>query len=159
MKKLILILFGLFVVISCSTSDDNSNNSEIKVNFDKETFDKKRTLWQAQNLQNYSYTFEHFSSTGPYQYDVVVENGVVTSEEGRTIESLFTDIESTYNNLVQEFANGSSNPIITGVSFTITYNSQYYYPESISVSYSYSQLPPPGLGGYTNEIKNFQITE
>lgn len=40
MKKLILILFGLFVVISCSTSDDNSNNSEIKVNFDKETLIK-----------------------------------------------------------------------------------------------------------------------
>lgn len=157
MKKIILLMCGLFLIVSCAT-DDHSSKNKIKVNFDKEAFDNARELWQEQNLQNYTYTYEYFSSNGPYNYNVVVDNGVIISEEGRTIDNLFANIESTYKSLVQEYDNKNAD-LVTAVYYTITYNSQYHYPERFSVSYSYSELPPPGYGGSSSEITNFHTTD
>src|SRR5690606_5471437 len=157
MKKIFVFMIGFLGIISCTT-DDNSSKNKIKVNFDKETFDKARELCQEQNLQNYTYTYDYFSSSGAYNYNVVVENGVVTSEEGSTIDNLFANIESTYNSLVKEYENKNAD-LVTAVYYTITYNSQYHYPERFSVSYDYSELPPPGFGGSRSEITNFYTTD
>lgn len=155
MKRIILIMCSLFLIVGCATDEEEN---KIKVYFDKVNFETKRTQWLTQNLQNYQYRYEHSSSNGPYQFDVIVENGVVTSEKGVTIDKMFEQIETSYLQLVQQYGNQKTG-LVKAVYYIVRYNSEYHFPERISISFDFSELPPPGYGGQSNEVTDFQITE
>jgi len=78
MKKVALILFSLFVVVGCSSSDDHN----IKIYFDEETYSQQKLMWEQQNIQNYTFTIKSMSSSdGPIEEEITVLNREVVYDE------------------------------------------------------------------------------
>lgn len=158
MKRVLWVMFFAVSLFSCTSADDESvdRRSEIKIHFDKLTFSKEYTFWKSLNINNYTYTLEGFNlAEGPYEYTVIVVNNEVTNGDYYTINELFDKVELDYNNTVQNYLTEDFYNNVSDVYFTIEYDKEYHYPISIRKDYSFRTTPPPGIGGYEFEIKNF----
>jgi hypothetical protein len=163
MKKLALILFSLFAVISCSSSDDHS----IKIYFDEETHSQQKLMWKQQNIQNYKFTIESMSSSdGPIEEEITVLNGEVVYDENRfynlTIDDIYNEIKREYEYDVEQ---SQKNPldsfynIIEAIYHNVRYDKQYPIPIYFGKSYDFNTNDIPVGFGKTTEIKNFVIND
>lgn len=76
MKKIFVIfVFSMGTILSCSKIP------EMKVEIDRESFEKEYTAWEAQHIENYVFTFDYMSSDiGPNGPTTIsVQNNVIFS--------------------------------------------------------------------------------
>ncbi|MDD2771977.1 MAG: DUF6174 domain-containing protein, partial [Bacteroidales bacterium] len=81
MKKIFVIfVFSMGTILSCS------KNPEMKVDIDRESFEKEYAAWEAQHIENYVFTFDYMSSdigpNGPAT--ISVQNNVSSVLESQT---------------------------------------------------------------------------
>lgn len=149
-KNNLLLIFAISSFFFSCSSDDNS----YQVKFNEAEFTQQRELWKEKNLSNYSYQYDYFASSGPYEINVLVENGIAIGDsdyaEAKTIDEVFNKIQSDYQDALNQDKNG-----INGVQITVSYNKEFHYPEKIYYSTSYKGDSPSGGGYYELEIKNF----
>jgi hypothetical protein len=158
MKKVFLVLFfSMGTILSCSKIP------EMKVDIDRESFEKEYAAWEAQHIENYVFTFDYMSSdigpNGPAT--ISVQNNVSSVLESQTphkvpfvksVRELFDFIGWTLENIERSIEDKDKNNEypVKSVTLNITYNEQYNYPEKVKYGASYyikkNEVPPPGLG-------------
>ncbi len=154
-----MVLFGM--LSSCSLYDEGY------VKFDRTTFDRERTAWQALGLSDYKMRMAFSSdAVGPSGIVTVytVKNNVCESvepespyyeqEEPLTIDELYNNILSSVNYFAKELDAGGN---MSGVAMDVKYNSQYHYPEEIRCSIYYRK-DICGGGGYSMKLTGFEIS-
>ena len=118
---------------ACSNDDDS-----YQVKFNETEFKQQRALWEEQNPQNYSYSYSYMASTGPEDMNVVVQEGIASSDsdywQTYTINEVFDKIQADYQNALTQDSNDKF-----GVTIEVTYNKENHYPESIKYSTSYKK--------------------
>lgn len=128
MKKIsffiILLIFSL-VVTSCYYV--------VGIDFDEDTLKEELAFWKENDLENYSFTYNE--NTGRFTkrtYDVVVRDGQKKAssslEKIASIEDVFDYVEELYKKYV------ASGDYKGDVSFGVTYDSTYHYPNIIKLS-------------------------
>lgn len=151
MKK---ISFIVLCVVTCFLGSCTNDNDEYRVNFNEAEFNQKYELWKTQNFQNYTFKFAYFASSGPFDINVIVENGVPSGDsdysQAYTIDEVFDKIKNDYNEALNQ--NSSD---LKQVSIEVTYNKEYHYPESIKYSTSYKGTQPDGGAFYDIRINDF----
>ena len=165
MKKLFLILFSLFVVLGCNSS--NEDNHDIKIYFDQGTHSQQKLMWKQQNVQNYKFTIESMSSSdGPIQEEITVVNGEVVYDENRfynlTIDDIYNQIQRDYEYDVEQSKKDpldSFYSIIDAIYHNVKYDKKYPIPISYGSSYDFNTSNIPVGFGRTTEIKNFVILD
>ena len=128
MKKIsffILLLTFPFVVNSCYYV--------VGIDFDEDTFKEEFALWKEKDLQNYSFTYnENTGRSTKRTYDVVVRDGkkqpISSTERIGSIEDVFDHIDELYQKYV------ASGDYKGDVSFGVTYDSTYHYPNIMKLS-------------------------
>ena len=132
-------IFAAFVT-ACSDDDE-------KIKFDKAAFDQQRSAWLEQNIQNYTFSYNYFSSgTGPVSCTVVIGNGVlesITSDRDETydymlfksITAIYDDIDRINTHLIDEGLPSYAN----SVTINVTYNSQFHYPLTVNYPINYNE--------------------
>ncbi|WCM43212.1 hypothetical protein MG290_06020 [Flavobacterium sp. CBA20B-1] len=165
MKKLILILLGLFAILGCNSSNEDDHN--IKVYFDQETYNQQKLMWKQQNVQNYKFTIESMSSSeGPIEEEITVLNGEVVYDEDRsynlTIDDIYDQIKSMYDYDVEQSKKDPLDPfykIIDAIYHSVKYDKKYPIPISFGRTYDFNTHEIPVGFGKTTEIKNFIILD
>ena len=128
MKKIsffiILLIFSL-VVTSCYYV--------VGIDFDEDTLKEELAFWKENDLENYSFTYNE--NTGRFTkrtYDVVVRDGQKKAssslEKIASIEDVFDYVEELYKKYV------ASGDYKGDVSFGVTYDPTYHYPNIIKLS-------------------------
>lgn len=158
MKKILLLLISL-ILISCSVSDDSDEFTGL--NFDQNTFDRNRQLWEANEISNYTFSQEYSSlSIGPQpKLTSIVLN--------RELDSIFIEPKYAYNTSIEEFTYygtvddvfqyiewitgyyediiNSNQSDMKGAEFAITYDETYHYPTEIKCRGNYFEKVYGGL--------------
>jgi hypothetical protein len=167
MKKIFVIfVFSMGTILSCS------KNPEMKVDIDRESFEKEYAAWEAQHIENYVFTFDYMSSdigpNGPAT--ISVQNNVSSVLESQTphkvpfvksVRELFDFIGWTLENIERSIEDKDKNKEypVKSVTLKVTYNEQYHYPEKVKygeVHYVKKNAEiPPGL----NSSFELNITE
>ena len=167
MKKIFVIfVFSMGTILSCS------KNPEMKVDIDRESFEKEYAAWEAQHIENYVFTFDYMSSdigpNGPAT--ISVQNNVSSVLESQTphkvpfvksVRELFDFIGWTLENIERSIEDKDKNKEypVKSVTLKVTYNEQYHYPEKVIYAASHytkkSAEVPPGL----NSSSELKITE
>ena len=158
MKKTYLVLvFSMSTILSCSKIP------EIKVDIDRETFEKEYAAWEAQHIENYVFTFDYMgNSTGPFgPATVSAQNNESTILENQTpgrvpivqnVKELFDFIGRSLDNIERSLEDKDKNKEypLKSVTLKVTYNEQYHYPEKVIYSTDYyvkkNAYITPGLG-------------
>ena len=104
MKKIIIVLFVVFVFVSCL----DLPKSTIQVKFDQKTFFEQRQLWQEASIKNYQY---QLSAIGFIYYygTIFVENGQFKNDlpyvEYSNIENFinYSTIDEIYKTIEEIF--------------------------------------------------------
>ncbi len=165
-KKFVVLVFSMGILLSCSKIP------EMKVDIDRESFEKEYAAWEAQNIENYVFTFDYLSSDiGPNGPATIrVQDGVSSILENQTpnripmvqsIGELFDYIGRTLENLERSIEDNDKNKKypIKSITLKVTYNPQYHYPEKVIYAASHytkkSAEVPPGL----NSSSELKITE
>ena len=169
MKKIFLLLISL-ILISCSDSDDSDEFA--RLNFDQNTFEKNRQLWENSGIKDYTFIQEYSSSSVgrlPKLITVVIDGTLDTiyslSNLGldyhienytnyKTIDDVFQFIEWSTGYYEDIINSNQSN--MKGAEFAITYDETYHYPTEIKCSGYYSVGVLGGLNVRIN-ISDFEI--
>ena len=158
MKKIALLLISL-ILISCSKSDDS--NEIVGLNFDQNTFDLNKQLWEVNKISNYTFSQEYSSlsiGTQPKLTSIVLNN---------KLDTIFVQSQYATNNSIEDFTyyetvddvfqyiewiTGYYEDIINsdqsnmkGAEFTISYNDTYHYPTEIKCIGNYFESIYGGL--------------
>lgn len=145
---------------------------EIKVDIDRETFEKEYAAWEAQHIENYVFTFDYMgNSLGPIGPATVrVQNNESTILGNQTpgrvlivqnIKELFDFIGWTLDNIERSLEDKDKNKEypLKSVTLKVTYNEQYHYPEKVIYSTDHyvkkNAYITPGLGSSFE----FNVTE
>ena len=158
MKKILLLLISL-ILISCNNSDDS--DEIVGLNFDRNAFEKNRQLWTENEISNYTFSQEYFStSVGPQpkltsivinsELDIIFlqsnNSTNIPIEEFiyyGTVEDAFQFIEWTtayYEDIIN-----SNQSYMKGAEFDITYDETYHYPTEIKCIGNYFERIDGGL--------------
>jgi hypothetical protein len=156
MKKILLLLISL-VLISCSDSDEFAG-----LNFDRNTFEKNRELWEVNKISNYTFSQEYSSTavgSQPRLTSVVINNKLDTifvqskyttnNSMGEltyygTVDDIYIYIEYMANYLEGEI--NSNQSIMKGAEIEIIYDDTWHYPTEIKCSGYYDHDLIGGLG-------------
>lgn len=171
MKKILMLLISV-ILISCNDSDDLDEFSGI--NFDRNTFETKRELWEVNKTSNYSFS-QVYHALGvvkqPKLKSIVLNNELdsifVQSDQVdntpleyfeyfETIDDIYQFVEYLANCYETEI--NSDKSTLKGVKIEITYDDIFHYPtEIISTSY-YSKII---YGGSSLQItcSDFEVKE
>jgi hypothetical protein len=171
MKKILLLLISL-ILISCSNSDDSDEFAGL--NFDQNTFEKNRQLWTENEILNYTFSQEYFSSSigGQPKLTCVIKNRVLDTifvlseyDTDISIESLtyYKTIDDAYDfieyivNSCEEQINSDQRPM-KGAKIDVEYDDTFYYPTKINCTGSY---PDDLVGGLDIGIifSDFEINQ
>jgi hypothetical protein len=135
---------------------------EIKIEFDRETFEREKSLWEALGISNYEFTFYSYSPWGYPTLIRVLDNkqeiiqGHAYPVHPGTITDFYKWIEDTVTKHKQEALSRGEGWLIT---VTVDYNSKYHYPEYCFISIN----PHPGkpiIGGWQDmAITSFKILD
>ena len=146
-------------MISCSNSDDSDDFTGL--HFDQNTFENTRQLWEENEIFNYTFSQEYFSTSigGQPKLTSVIKNNALdtifiqsgnttnNSIEGftyfETVDDIFQYIEwstAYYDDIIN--ANESN---MKGAEFTITYDETYHYPTKINCRGNYFETVDGGL--------------
>jgi hypothetical protein len=152
-SKLIYSILFCAMLFSCKTDPPSPY-----VSFNKQLFDRERSAWEALNLANYHWTERDSGALGPgHKVTLTVRNGSFAHVEtvdpwllelvsdyeavGRTypwddrykagtISGLYSWINQWYNENMQKISSGQYDLLQAEIS----YNSDYHYPETVSLS-------------------------
>ncbi len=157
MKKILLLISLIF--ISCSNSNDSDKFSGL--HFDQKTFEKNRQLWAENEILNYTFSQEYFSSSIGDQPKLtsVIKNKVLDTifvQSGYATDNPIEELTyyGTVDDIFQyiEWSTGYYEDIINsnqsnmkGVEITITYDKTYHYPTEIKCSGNYFETIYGGL--------------
>ena len=171
MKKILLLLISL-ILISCSDSDDSDEFTGL--NFDHKTFEKNRQLWTENEILNYRFSQEYFSSSKggqPKLTSIVLnreldstfiqsKNAINTPIEELiyygTVEDVFQFIEWSTGNQEDRINSNQSN--LKGVEFAIKYDETYHYPTEIKCRVYYFETVY-GAGGFQYIFSDFEVQQ
>ncbi|MFI1771445.1 DUF6174 domain-containing protein [Thalassobellus citreus] len=158
MKKILLLSIS-FLLISCSNSDDSDDFTGLY--FDQKTFEKNRQLWAENEILDYTFSQEYFSTSigGQPKLTSVIKNKVLDTifiQSGYatnnpieeltyygTIGDVFHYIEwctAYYEDIIN-----SNQSNMKGAEFTITYDETYHYPTEIKCRGNYFETVYGGL--------------
>ena len=157
-KKFIVLVFSMGILLSCSKIP------EMKVDIDRESFEKEYAAWEAQHIENYLFTFDyrsnHVGLFGPAT--ISVQNNVSSVLESQTphkvplvqsVKEIFDFIGRTLENFekaIEDNDNKNKEYPIKSITLIVIYNQQYHYPEKVKYGIGYyvkkNDVPPPGLG-------------
>ena len=164
MKK-IVVVFAVFLFVSCEIN--------VELEFDQETFNTQRQLWQASNVKDYQY---QLSACGFASYDgiIIVENGKYKENipsyadypdgyyEGSnyiiksysTIDEIYKTIEDTFKR-----TNNKKQPVndiyLSGIS--VKYDKVNHIPIEIHYEYHYPVFNAVVMDGtFDYYISNFE---
>jgi len=165
MKKTLIFLL-LISLISCEEKDDL-----LGMNFDEETYNENRNLWQESGILNYTFSQEYFSTSvgGQPELNTIVRNNeldnIIIKSSGEDITSdeliYYDNITDLYDFIDSVVKDGneqinSSDKAMKGAIIDVEYDETYHYPTKISCSGYY---PEGYLGGLsiTIFVNDFQI--
>ena len=155
-KSLSLLLFAL-MLISCSDSDELAG-----LNFDRNTFEKNRALWEVSKISNYTFSQVYSSlsiGSQPELTSIVINNeldtifiqskNVTNNAMGEltyygTVDDIYLYIENMAEQLEIEI--NSSQNIMKGAEIEITYDDTLHYPTEIKCHGYYDKDIVGGLG-------------
>ncbi|MDD3721223.1 MAG: DUF6174 domain-containing protein [Lutibacter sp.] len=171
MKKILLLLISL-ILISCSDSDNSDEFTGL--NFDQNAFEKNRQLWTDNEISNYTFSQEYFSSSvgpQPKLTSIVINRELdaifvqSTNETNISLEELtyYETIDNVYDfinyivNSCEEQINSNQSPM-EGAKIEITYDDTFHYPTKIICSGYYSNVM---LGGLNIQIiiSDFEVNQ
>lgn len=157
MKKSYLLATIAFLGLMSCNSDEKDQATNI-FEFNEVRFKQEKEAWEKANYQNYSFTFSSRSSSyGLIENNITVVNGVATGDNEDmktfTISELYENCESIANSYL---SGTKKNEGSYHISYYFKYNKEYHFPEEISFT-QYNM--PPGGGGSSHELTNFEITE
>ena len=170
MNKKIAIYTLLALFIITFTSCENSKYNNVRIEADREAFDKNRKLWEESWRMfyvHYQFTYSFFGSAGPDAARVTVREDKESIIESipdasrlpmlriESMEDVFNMINYTFE-FIESVKNGThTGHTIRSITFEIRYCEQYHFPKYISLSTGYSQ-PVDGGGWWTLEISDFR---
>ncbi len=147
------------ILISCNDSDDSDEFAGL--NFDQNTFEKNRQLWENSGIKDYTF-IQEYSSTSvgrlPKLITVVIDGKLDTiyslsslshdySIEShfnyKTIDDVFQFIEWSTGYYEDIINSNQSN--MKGAEFAITYDETYHYPTEIKCRGNYFETVYGGL--------------
>lgn len=169
MKKNLIIILMSLLLISCSDSDELAG-----LNFDRNTFEKNRALWEVNKISNYKFSQVYSSlsiGSQPELTSIVLNNEldtifvqskfVTVNSMGEltyfgTVEDIYQYIENKAEQLEIEI--NSSQNIMKGAAIEITYDEILHYPTEIKCSGYYDK---PLLGGLSINIvfSDFEVNQ
>ncbi|MDR0643624.1 MAG: DUF6174 domain-containing protein [Treponema sp.] len=143
------------------------------INFDKETFDRERTAWEAQNRNSYRYQITSISDppVAPVRITVLPDveplieyvsdhalllgddAGEVVRRHGNTITGLYAAMEADITRLQNEAERIREKEEIK---ISIIYNETYHYPEYFISAIYYNGEQSTG-GAYGFRINSFEV--
>jgi hypothetical protein len=171
MKKILFLLISL-ILISCSDSDDSDEIAGL--NFDQNAFDRNRQLWEVNEISNYTFSQEYFStSVGPQpkltsvvinsELDTIFvqsKNATNISIEHlthyETVDNVYDFIEYIVNSCEEQINSNQSQ--MKGAKIDVEYDETFYYPTKINCVGYY----PDGLvGGLSIHIifSDFEVNQ
>jgi hypothetical protein len=137
----------------------------IAVQFDRNTFNRERALWEAQHITDYIFTEIYFPDYPAGNVRITVSGNEAVQFEpledyedytlfGETISGIYDKIEEEAAYWEKQFRTGKNS--YHAVNFTISYNETYHFPEEIHFG-----IIEPDLGGgwYNVTIENFVTAE
>ena len=163
MKKKIVCFIVLTIVVILSSCNLTEN---LIIEMDKKTFEVNRTYWNNQNMKNYQFTYDYFSSSGPLgpvtitireNNETIIENENEFNQNiiAESISEIFDFISGTFD-FIESVKNGSYfGHEIQKISLKIEYHSQYRFPTKVNLSTFYVK---DVIGGayYTLNITDFK---
>ena len=171
MKKILLLLISL-ILISCSDSDNSDEFAGL--NFDQNAFEKNRQLWTENEISNYTFSQEYFStSIGPQpkltsivinsEFDTIFLQSINATNISIEDLTYYETIDNVYDfidyivNSCEEQINSSQSPM-KGAKIEITYDDTFHYPTKIICSGYY---PNGMLGGLSIQIiiSDFEVNQ
>jgi hypothetical protein len=170
MKKTIFVILISLLFFSCSDSDISDEN--VGLNFDQNTFEENRQLWELNKNINYKFSQEYSSSSAgpqPKITSIVLNNKLdsifIQPQEGHnvslemfkhyeTVDDVFDEIEFFSNYYKERINSDKSN--IKGVEIDIIYDSTYSYPTRINCKGYYFE-PILGGIGFSIVISDFEV--
>jgi hypothetical protein len=151
-------LFSLLLPVFLNSCDDL-----LKIDTDKEAFEREWAAWNSQNFKEYQFTYSFFNDAGPLGpvRITVKENGESVIEDqynggliARNIAEIYEYINGTFD-FIETVEKGTYNgPKINSIGFDIAYNTQYHYPQTVNLSVGYNE-PLDGGPYYTLKITEF----
>jgi hypothetical protein len=159
MKKILLLIS--LILISCSKSDDSDKFAGL--HFDQNTFEKNRQLWTGNEIMNYTFSQEYFSTSigGQPKLTSVIKNRVldtifVQNDTDASVENMtyYETIDDVYDfieyivNSCKEQIDSSQSPM-KGAEIEITYDDTFHYPTEINC---HGYYPSGILGGLSIQI-------
>jgi hypothetical protein len=151
MKK-IAGIFIVFLFISCVIN--------VEVEFDQETFNKQRQLWQASNVKDYKYRLHAIGFSG-YNGTIIVENG--KNKENIPADGHFegySTIDEIYKTIGDSFKeNNKKQPMndvyLSGIS--VKYDKVNHIPIEIHYEYHIPAFSAVEIDGtFDYYISNFE---
>lgn len=151
----LLVISTLFS--NCLREDDYSNKDELIFEFDKENFEKHRTLWLEQNAQNYDFKkIIRSSSFGELTYKFEVRDGIATNATDSLVSAYtFTELYQRIENTSKKYLDPDYKPKgREHYSLYVEYDKEKYYIRSYSFT---TYNAPPGGGGYSVKYEAMEI--
>jgi len=137
--------FLFFILVTCMTI----SCSKIDIDIDRTTFDKEYAAWNAQNIENYTFTFDYRSGGGPNgPITIALDSNEPVIIDNRTpqlvpiatsISEIYSYINETFDNIERQKNSSNKRFTIESISLRINYNKQFHYPEKVSYRVSYKQ--------------------
>ena len=171
MKKILLLLISL-ILISCS--DSNDSDEIVGLNFDQNTFEKNRQLWDEIKISNYTFS-QVYSSTSIWSQPKLTS--IVLNSE---LDSIFIEPKYANNIPIEEFIYygtvedvfqfiewitayyediiNSNQSNMKGAEFAITYDETNHYPTEIKCRGNYFETVDGGLSIHII-ISDFEVNQ
>ncbi|MDR1030416.1 MAG: DUF6174 domain-containing protein [Treponema sp.] len=153
------LVCGIFVV-SC-----DSQLSGTAVQFDRNTFNRERALWEAQHITDYVFTEIYFPDCPMGNVRITVSGNEAVNFEpleadgdnglfSETISGIYDEIEKHAAYWEEQFRTGSTP--YDAVRFAITYDKTWHFPQELHFA-----IIAPGLDGgwYDVTIEDFVTAE
>lgn len=165
--KISIIFLLLITLISCEKKDDLPG-----MNFDEETYNENRYLWQESGIMNYTFSQEYHSQSigGQPELNTVVRNNelvsIIVKSSGEDIRSdgfiiYYNNINDLYDfidKIVKDayWEINSSDNSMRGATIEVEYDETYHIPTKISCTGYYR---PDIYGGLsiTIAVNDFTI--
>ncbi|MDR1230572.1 MAG: DUF6174 domain-containing protein [Spirochaetaceae bacterium] len=139
-------------VISCDYQP-----ADREVQFDRNTFNREKALWEAQYITDYVFTEIYFPDYPAGNVRITVSGNEATSFEcmeddsdytlfGETIADIYEQIEKEVAYWEEQYRTGSSP--YHAVNFVISYNETYHFPQKVV----FSIVEPDLVGGWYDVI-------
>jgi hypothetical protein len=156
-------LIGLICCIFVGSCDNQP--AEIAIQFDRNTFNQERALWETQHITDYIFTEIYFPDYPAGNVRITVSGNEAIKKEpveddrdntlfGETISAIYDKIEENVVYWEERFRMG--NAPYNAVNFSINYNEIYHFPHEVQ----FSIVEPDVAGGwYDVLIEDFVTAE